>query len=120
MSQAKKAKSLIPKTSVQTKFDEELVEDVVNFYYTKLRKALENLEDARVGVPVLGIFKVRKKALINSIQHLEEVKENKPTDFKTIDRYNKDNKMFITQTELLQKIEKDEQIRVQRKKDLGQ
>ena len=88
MLKSKKAKSLIPKTAEECKVSEELTTDVVNFYYTKLRKKMEALEDPYIGVPSLGIFKVSKRKLKHSINKLTEIiKSDSQESFKMIKRF---------------------------------
>lgn len=119
MSKAKRAKTLIPKTASQCKLDEELVEDVIDFYYNRLRKKLESLEEHRIGVPVLGTFIARKSKLQRSVEYLTKLlTENKPEDFKKIERYNLDIKLRDKQQALLDKIESDEQFIKQHKENL--
>ena len=40
-----------------------LVEDVISFYYTELRKALTNLESHNIQVESLGLFKIKRTEL---------------------------------------------------------
>ena len=60
MSKANKAKKLIPKTAKDCKISEEMTEDIINFYYSELRKKMESLDHSSIGIPVLGTFKVSK------------------------------------------------------------
>ena len=50
MLKSKRAKSLIPKSAKDCGVSEELTTDVVNFYYTRLRKEMESLNSHRIGV----------------------------------------------------------------------
>jgi len=119
MLKSKKAKELLPKTAEQCKVSEELATDVVSFYYTKLRKQLESLEESRIGVPVLGTFVVSKTKLKRSVDKLTGIlSDDSPESFKKIKKYKLTEGMRDMQQSLLDKIESDEQKREQLKRDL--
>jgi len=120
MLKGKRAKKLIPKTAKQCSVSEELATDVVNFYYTKLRKKMEALQDHRIGVPVLGTFSISKPKLKNSIKKLTYllIEGNTQVNFDKIRKYKLSKSQLELQQSLLEIIEKDEHERNQRKKDL--
>jgi hypothetical protein len=119
MLKSKRAKQLLPKTAEECKVSDELATDVVNFYYTKLRKQIESLKSARIGVPVLGTFIVSKPKLKKSIDKLTRIlSDDSPESFKKIKKYKLTEGMRDMQQSLLNKIEKDEQERKQLKRDL--
>ena len=120
MPKPKRAKELIPKTAMQCKVEGELVGDVVNHYYTNLRKKLESLEDPIVGVPVLGTFKARRSKLDKSVKFLTDLLSGKrPESFDKIEKYNLDIKLRDKQQSLIDKIDEIENEKLQRKNDLG-
>lgn len=49
-----------------------VVEDIISFYYTQLRKALVNLECHNIQVENLGSFKVKQKELPKLIKKYEK------------------------------------------------
>lgn len=119
MLKSKKAKTLIPKTAEECKVSEELATDVVNFYYTKLRKKMESLEEPRIGIPILGTFIISKPKLVRSISKLTRIlSDDSPESFKKIKKYKLTEGMRDMQQNLLDKIEKDEQERERLKRDL--
>jgi len=119
MLKSKKAKDLIPKTAEELEMSEELVTDVVNFYYTELRKKIENLEDIRIGVPNIGTFTARKKSLEKSVATLTRIlTDGTEESFKKIRKYKLTEDVRDLQLALFKKIEKDEQERKQAKLDL--
>ena len=119
MLKSKKAKSLVPKTAKDCNVSEELAMDVVNFYYTKLRKKMEALEDPYIGVPSLGIFKISKRKLQHSINKLTAIiKSDTQESFKMIKRFKISESLRDKQIVLLDKIEADEKERRKRKQDL--
>lgn len=65
-----KAKTLIPKVAKQLHVPEELVEDVINFYFKSVRKKIEKLTTDRVRVTGLGVIHVRPEKLRESIDKL--------------------------------------------------
>jgi len=105
---------------MQCKVEGELVGDVVNHYYTNLRKKLESLEDPIVGVPVLGTFKARRSKLDKSVKFLTDLLSGKrPESFDKIEKYNLDIKLRDKQQSLIDKIDEIENEKLQRKNDLG-
>ena len=121
MSKQKKAKELIPKTAKDCNVSEELVGDVVDFYYTELRKKMEALEDVSVGVPALGTFIVSKPKLKKSIKKITEMlSSDRPESFKLLKRYNLSTEIRDKQQRLFNKLEKEQDERDRRKKNMGQ
>lgn len=59
----KNSKIYIEPTSQETGFPEELVKDVVSFYYSTLRETLSELKHHTVQVEGLGVFSLRSKEL---------------------------------------------------------
>jgi len=120
MSKTKRSKELIPKTAKDCNVSEELVGDVVDFYYTELRKKMEGLEDVSIGVPVLGTFIVSKPKLKKSIEKISEMlSSDKPESFKLLKRYNLSTEIRDKQQRLLDKLEKENNERDSRKKNMG-
>ena len=62
-----KRKELIKKTAEIMELPEELVEKVVEHYYTSLQKKMSRMKEMGIYVPSLGIFVVKKKRLENKI-----------------------------------------------------
>lgn len=121
MLRSKKAKSLIPKTAKDCNASEELVGDVVDFYYTELRKKMENLEDTSIGVPSLGTFRVSRPKLAKSVQSITNLlSDSTPETFKLVKRFQLTTELRDKQQKLLDKLQKDKDERDQRKKDLEQ
>lgn len=103
-----KGKSLTTKTAKELGLSEELVNDVVNFYYENLRSKMENLEEARIRVRGLGVFYASEKKLKLSIKKLQYIVDNKEiksfTDVKIIEK----NKALIEmQKKILVKVVKE-------------
>lgn len=115
-----KAKKLIPKTAKDLDVSGELASDVVNFYYTELRKKMEGLNDSRIRVPALGVFYVSRKKLeksIGTITHI--IQTEKPQDFRGISIRNDLMNRLKVQKKLLRKINIEMAEYNERKKDLG-
>lgn len=53
-----------------------VVEDFITFYYSKVRKALSNLDYPRVQVDGLGMFSIRKTKLNNAIKKNKSILGN--------------------------------------------
>jgi hypothetical protein len=121
MSKPTKYKLLIPQTAKECNISEEMTTDIVNYYYTALRKKMESLEAHSIGVPILGTFYVSKPKLTKSVNLLTYILEdNKPESFKKIKRYNLTTDMRDKQQKLLDNINKDEKERDYKKKNMGQ
>jgi len=109
----KKAKLLIPNLSKKINTSEEKINDVVNFYYSELRKKIESLEVDRIRIPRLGVFYVSQNKLKNSIEALQYLtSSDKEKDFKKIAKYNLNKDLLDKQIKLLKIIKNktDEQI----------
>lgn len=59
----KNHKIFIEPTANDTGFNKLLVEDVIGFYYSELRKLLNDIECASIKVEKLGTFKVKPKEI---------------------------------------------------------
>lgn len=115
-----KAKKLIPKTAKKLDVPEEKVSDVVDFYYTELRKEIEQLKVTRIRVPVLGTFYFSRKKLEESIDTLTHLtSKKKPEDFKQITIHNSRLKMIDAQKNMVDLINKEQAEYDKRKKSMG-
>lgn len=120
MLKSKRAKSLIPKSAKDCDVSEELTTDVVNFYYTRLRKEMESLKSDRIGVPILGTFIVSKPKLKKSLEKLTTIlTDGTPESFQKIKKYKLTEGMRDIQQDLMDKIIKDEQEREYLKANVG-
>jgi hypothetical protein len=74
----KNSKHYIQPTAEELEEDSQLIEDVVSFYYNKLRSTLTNLEFHNIQVENLGSFKAKPKELpklfAKYTQHLKVLK----------------------------------------------
>ena len=59
----KSSKHFIVPTAENLNVDSQLVEDVISFYYSRIRKTLSSLESPIVRIEHLGSFKVKTKEL---------------------------------------------------------
>lgn len=72
----RKAKEFIPNVAEQLNLSEELVADVVNFYWQEIRKSLSSLSHSRIHVTNLGDFVTKYWKLDDKIEMLEKWEEN--------------------------------------------
>lgn len=99
-----KANKLIPEVAKELGLSEELVKDVVDFYYDTLKKKIESLEHPTILVHNFGIFKISRKKLKYKLQFLRNLLEsNKPDDFKKLVKYNYNKELEIKLQETLEK-----------------
>jgi hypothetical protein len=114
-----KSKSLISGVASKLDFSDELVNDVVDFYYEELRKNMENLSENRLYVPKIGIFYISEKKIKNSIETLTHIlNTKKPETFKQIGIYNHKQNLLFEQEKVYQRLLKQRK-EYERKKDLG-
>ena len=105
MSKIKKYNVIIPKTAIDCNVSEETVNDVVNFYYTELRKKMESLEHTSISIPSLGVLFISKPKIERSIQNITEIlSSEKPEPFKLLKRHNLTTEIRDKQQELLNKL----------------
>ena len=76
MLRPKKAKEYIPEVALQLLIQEELVEDVVNYYWQEVRKSLSGLKHPRLHITNLGDFTVKHWKIDEKIKMLENWEEN--------------------------------------------
>jgi|TARA_E500000305_G_C3977913_1_gene215303 nucleoid DNA-binding protein len=66
----------------------DVVEDMISFYYSKVRKSLSNLDDTHVNVTGLGTFILRKKRLEKNIKKNKDIIGNlQKMTYKGYDKY---------------------------------
>lgn len=98
-----KAKELIKKTALELNVPEFLVQDIVDFYYTTLRKKLESLQYPSIYVHRIGTLRLSRVKLKRSIDTLEKLlNSNDQEDFKKVVRYNLTKDMLTLQKESLE------------------
>ena len=71
-----KAKALIPNTALITNSSEELVEDLMDYYWRDVRKNLSSLNNSRIHISNLGDFVIKHWKLSDKIEALEKWEEN--------------------------------------------
>ena len=59
----KTSKELIKQTTEELNLDEELVNDIITFYYSEVRNCLRDLEHYNIQVSYVGTFKIKKNKL---------------------------------------------------------
>lgn len=86
----KKYKQILKDLQKKHDWNEELAADAVNFFYSRVRKALVNLEDTNVFLPKLGTFRIRPVKMKNMIEDKERLVEKlNPHEFNKYDSYRK-------------------------------
>jgi nucleoid DNA-binding protein len=98
-----KSKDLIKKTAEQLGMSEELVKDVVDFYYSVVIKKIENLESATIFLHGLGTLRLSRKKLEFQIKNLEKLLDsNSQEDFKKVVKYNLSKGMLESKKKALE------------------
>lgn len=73
----KKAKEFIPEISDQFNLPQDLIEDVIDYYWREVRKSLSSLSHSRIHLTNLGDFVIKHWKVDDKIQSLEKWEENK-------------------------------------------
>jgi nucleoid DNA-binding protein len=78
----KKISSLYSSASEQLNVPESDLTDIVSFYWSQVRKAMEGLNDANINVESFGMFTVKPKALRAEMYKCEKfINSIDPKDF---------------------------------------
>ena len=72
----KKAKEFIPIVAEKESVSEELVKDIVNFYWAEVRKNLSMLTHTRIHLTNLGDFTVKHWKIDDKIDMIQKFEEN--------------------------------------------
>jgi nucleoid DNA-binding protein len=100
-----KAKTLIPNVAKKLHIPEELVEDVVNFYYKSIRVKIETFGAERIRVTGLGVLHIRKEKVEVSIDKLTSaLKSEKIKSFKYVVKRKKLEQALEEQKSLISKL----------------
>ena len=76
----KKAKTFIPKVAEELEIDQELAENIFNFFWDDVSKIMRNIEHTRVYIEQLGEFKIKHWLLTKKIlEYTDIVEKNKAT-----------------------------------------
>jgi len=75
----KKPNSLYKEITDEFECSEQLVDDLVHFYYKTLKKRMSGLTDLRLNVEGLGHFVLKIRKVKNAIPHYEKVLSNHDT-----------------------------------------
>tara|TARA_Y100001963_G_scaffold159093_1_gene261282 strand:+ start:1648 stop:2007 length:360 start_codon:yes stop_codon:yes gene_type:complete len=72
----KNHKSFFGNVSKEVEVHKDVVEDIIAFYYAKIRKNLSELKDTDIYVSGLGTFSIRKKKLEKAIKRNKDILGN--------------------------------------------
>lgn len=82
-----KSKSIITQVADTTGFSIPVVDAVVNFFYSNLKKNMSQTSDITLNAPGLGSFRLNKNRVLRKIDKLEKSRES----FKGISEKNPDS-----------------------------
>lgn len=84
-----KGKDLIKKTAQELDLPEELVRDVVDFYYSVVTKKIETLSSPTIFLHGLGTLRISRRKLKRDIDNLTKVlNSSDQEDFKKVVKFN--------------------------------
>jgi nucleoid DNA-binding protein len=72
----KKAKEFIPNVAEELNLSEDVVKDVVDYYWRAVRKSLSSLDHSRLHLTNLGDFTIKHWKIDEKIEMLEKWEEN--------------------------------------------
>lgn len=71
----KKAKEFIPEVAIETSLPEDLIEDIINYYWSEVRKSLSTLKHSRIHITNLGDFTIKHWKIDEKINYVEKWEE---------------------------------------------
>ena len=104
----------------EVKVHKDVVDDLVAFYYGKVRKSLSELSDTNISVAGLGTFSLRKSKLEKAIKRQKDILGNlEKMTYKGYEKYvpvkNKINQMETALSKLNEQLEKKKNFRNENK-----
>ena len=81
----KKAEVIIKQVAEEKDLPVTLVDDLVEFYYKEVRKALSSMEHLKINLPGLGHFVIKQTSVEKMIKKYENIKSKHDTQ--TFDNY---------------------------------
>ena len=72
----KKAKEFIPEVSKELNISQDIVKDVLDYYWRAVRKSLSSLDHSRIHLTNLGDFTIKHWKVEDRIQGLEKWEES--------------------------------------------
>lgn len=84
----KKAKDFVSNVANELNLQDDLVKEVVSFFWAKVRSGLGDLKHHTITVPNLGTFKVRRNKMNEMVKKSEEIMQHSdPKEFKQYAAY---------------------------------
>jgi len=71
-----KAKELIPEVAATLNVSEELVHDIISYFYQEVRMSVSTLRHQRINVPHLGDFVIKHWKIEDRIKNIEALDES--------------------------------------------
>ena len=88
MLKAKNHKSFFEDVANDIGVHKDVVDDIITFYYSKIRKNLSELKDIDINIIGLGTFTIRKKKLEKAIKRNKDILGNlEKMTYKGYDKY---------------------------------
>ena len=113
----KKSKLFIKKTAKNLNINETIVEDVIDFYWKKIRISLSDLENINVNIINLGSFKIRASKINLIKDKYEKYIKTLEVESMTFDKHVNKN-IIEDKLKKLNKIENDIKEYHKRKKEI--
>ena len=99
----KKSRTFIPKISEELEIDQELIENIFNFYWDDVSKIMRNIEYTRVYIEQLGEFRIKHWLLTKKILEYNDIVEKNKAQTFTQKMKKEDDKSLLDKMINLQK-----------------
>ena len=99
----KKSRTFIPKISEELEIDQELIENIFNFYWDDVSKIMRNIEHTRVYIEQLGEFRIKHWLLTKKILEYNDIVEKNKAQTFTQKMKKEDDKSLLDKMINLQK-----------------
>ena len=93
----KKANDIFKTVIKDQSLDPNMVTDLMNFYWSEVRRAITDIPHPRININNLGVFEIRKIPLENTIKRYERFRNKIPVnEFKKYTLYSKISNRIAT------------------------
>ena len=99
----KKSRTFIPKISEELEIDQQLIENIFNFYWDDVSKIMRNIEHTRVYIEQLGEFRIKHWLLTKKILEYNDIVEKNKAQTFTQKMKKEDDKSLLDKMINLQK-----------------
>ena len=109
----KKHKVILNEVYKESSYDQSLINDVIDFYWSNVRKCISSVYYHRINIENLGVFHLRLKRLDQTItKYYNTLNKTKTSNFNQYTKFDS----IKTRIEVLEKAKKDLEKEIERRK----